>query len=211
MQFSLAKVSSTEVGLFGLLIILVFLAFFSLFLVGVWLTRKRERGALSPYSRLPLRRGSDIHYMTAEKVLRFLYDMHEYDNRMFDLRKAAYCRETGRIFPNAMTWYGGIDVDWSFLQKRYPGRYVSWGSLTPEQQEIVRCAHDNFIKGYQTDFSSAHPQPKSVEAKYAFAKPGPLYVDIETNVLLGWKEVPDTELEVLVVQKPMQIITITVT
>jgi hypothetical protein len=28
-------------------------------------------------------------------------------------------------------------------------------------------------------------------------------VDLETKVLLGWKEVPDTHLEVLIVQKPL--------
>ena len=33
-------------------------------------------------------------------------------------------------------------------------------------------------------------------------RPGPLYVDIETKVLLGWKVVPGTDLEVLIVQKP---------
>jgi hypothetical protein len=47
------------------------------------------------------------------------------------------------------------------------------------------------------------PQPTLIEAKYAFTKPGPLYVDISTNVLVGWQIVPDTELEVLVVQKPL--------
>lgn len=208
---ALAIVTSTQVGLFGLLIIVIFLILFALFIFGMWLTRRQNEGSLSPYSKTPLRRGSDLSYQAKVEVLRFMFNMHEYDNRIFELRKSAVCRDTGRIFPNAFTWYGTIDVDWSFLNKRYPGKYVSWGSLSPEQQEIIRCAHDNFIHGFQTDFSSRIPQPNKVEAKYAFSKPGPLYVDLETKVLLGWKCVPNTDLEVLVVQKPMQIITISVT
>ena len=67
--------------------------------------------------------------------------MHEYDNSIFDFGKAAFCRETGRIFPNVVTWYGTIKVDWTFLNKRYPGNYVSWGSLSEYQQEMIRSAH----------------------------------------------------------------------
>lgn len=162
---------------------------------------------MSPYSRLPMRRAGELSYDSKVKVLRFLYNMHQYDNRIFELEKAAICRETGRIFPNAVTWYGVIKLDWTFLQKRYPGSYVSWGSLTEEQQEIIRAAHDP-LTGFQTEFSSPISQPKSIEAKYAFSKPGPLYVDIDTKVLVGWQCVPESDLEVLVVQKPVQLIPI---
>jgi hypothetical protein len=195
----LADVNSTNVALFGILLLIIFLSLLSYFFYGLWLNRKKR--GLSPYSRLPLRRGSELPYYAAEKVLRFLFNMHQYDNRIFDLRRAAMCRETGRIFPEAITWHQTIEVSWDFLQKRYPGKYVSWGSLTSEQQEIVSSSH-NSLEGFQTEFSSPHPQPRLIEGKYAMAKPGPLYVDIENNVLLGWKCVPDTELEVLIVQKP---------
>jgi hypothetical protein len=117
------------------------------------------------------------------------------------LKKASICRETGRVFPNSVTWYDKIDLDWTFLQKRYPGVYVSWGSLTDEQQEVIRNSHHS-LEGFQIEFSSPYPSPKQIEAKYALARPGPLYVDIHTKVLLGWKSVPDTDLEVLIVQKP---------
>jgi len=201
----LAVVSSTQVALFGLLIILIFLVIFALCIFGVWLNKKRNQGCPSPYSRLPLRRASELSYSSKEKILRYLYNMHQYDNRIFEFRWSALCRETGRVFTNAITWYDTIKVDWTFLQKRLPGQYVSWGSLTGEQQDIVRNAHDN-LDAFQTEFSSPIPQPSVIEAKYAFTKPGPLYVDIQTNILLGWQIVPDTELEVLIVQKPLILI-----
>lgn len=197
----LAIVGPTDIALFGIFILVVVLVMSAFCIYGVWLSRRKD--SLSPYTRLPMSRGSDLSYYAAEQALRFLYYMHQYDNRIFNIRRAAVCRETGRIFPNVITWYGKIQVDWTFLQKRYPGKYVSWGSLTGDQKESVRNAHDS-LEGFQTEFSSPYPQPKAIEAKYAFAKPGPLYVDIETNVLLGWKCIPETDLEVLVVQKPTQ-------
>jgi hypothetical protein len=137
------------------------------------------------------------------KVLRYLYSLHEYDNRIFDIEKAAYCRETGRIFPRALNWFNAIQVDWSFLQKRYPGNYVSWGSLSEEQKSIIQNLHAS-LEGYQIQYSSPQPSPKKIDPKYAYTKPGPLYVDLETGILLGWKIVPDTDLEVLIVQKPLK-------
>jgi len=198
------ETNPVDIALFGIFILVVFLALFGIFWFNVWLNRLPA--SKSPYSRLPLRRASELSYDSKEKILRFLYKMFQYDNRIFEFKKAAFCRETGRIFPDSITWYDKIKVDWSFLQKRFPGRYVSWGSLTEEQQEIIRQAHDSLV-GFQTDFSSPHSKPSALEAKYAFAKPGPLYVEIETGVLLGWKIVPGTELEVLVVQKPTVILT----
>lgn len=120
---------------------------------------------------------------------------------MFDLRRAAYCRETGRIFPNVLTWYNTLNVDWNFLNKRYPGNWVSWGSLSDKQQEYALKAHHQ-LEGYQMERSSRQPQPRLVEPEYAFSKPGPLYIDLDTNIFLGWKCVPDTDYEVLIVTKP---------
>lgn len=194
-----AAVDSIDIALFGIFLLVTVIVLFALCVYGVWLSSQPD--SLSPYSRLPMRRGSDLSYFAAEKTLRFLYNTHQYDNRIFSLKRSAVCRETGRIFPNAITWYDKIVLDWTFLQKRYPGVYVSWGSLTEDQKEIVRAAHDT-LEGFQVEFSSPNPSPKMIEAKYALAKPGPLYVDLETRVLLGWKMVPYTDLEVLIVQKP---------
>lgn len=157
--------------------------------------------SLSPYTKMPLRRALDLSFDSKERVLRYLFSLHQYDNPLFDFEKAALCRETGRIFPNALTWYGSVKVNWSFLQKRYAGNYVSWGSLSEQQQEMIRFAHQS-LDGYQTEYSSKEPAPSRIEPYFATAVPGPLYVDLDTKVLLGWKQVPLTDLEVLIVQKP---------
>lgn len=204
----LAAINSVDIVFFGLFILITLLVFVALLAVSIWINRIPDTPSL--YSRLPMRRATELPYDSKEKVLRFLFYMHQYDNRIFSIKKAAFCRETGRIFPNAITWYNKIKIDWSFLQQRYPGHYVSWGSLTEEQQLIVSNVHDS-LDGFQTELSSPEPQPSHIEAMYAFAKPGPLYVDIESKVLLGWKIVPGTDLEVLIVQKPLNIITPTVT
>ncbi|NGX43291.1 MAG: hypothetical protein K940chlam7_01586 [Chlamydiae bacterium] len=202
MTFSLlAVLTYQDIVYFGAALSLVFLALSASFYFGWWMSRRSV--CPCPYTGHPLRLGSDLRYYTIEKVLRFLYDMHDYNNRMFDLNHAAVCRETGRIFSEAITWYDRIKVDWNFLQKRYPGKFVSWGSLSVEQKVIIKDKHHS-LKGFQTEFSSPTPSPRQIAPEYIYTKPGPLYVDIDTGVLLGWKIVPDTELEVLIVQKPVE-------
>lgn len=198
MQY-IGVISEVDVALFAISILVVFLLIVGGFFFNEW--RKRYQVALSPYSGLPLRKASDLPYGSAEKVLRYLYELHQYDNRIISLRKAALCRETGRIFPNCINSWGVIKVDWNFLQKRCPGNYVSWGSLTDSQQEAVRSLHDS-LEGFQTNFSSPNPSPRAIDPEYAFAKPGPLYVEPTTKVLIGWQTVPGTIFEVLVVKHP---------
>jgi hypothetical protein len=205
---NLAVVSETDVYLFVLLLTLLFFGLFAVFLFSIWASRRQS--CPSPYSGMPMRRASELSYEMVGKVLRYLYNYHQYDNRIFELAKAAVCRETGRIFPDAITWYDTIRVDWSFLKKRHPGNYVSWGSLTREQQEEIRSLHGS-LEGFQTEYSSPTPNPKNVEPEYAFTTPGPLYVDFDAKILLGWKRVPESDLEVLIVQRPMNIITLTLT
>lgn len=166
----------------------------------VWWFTERSQG-LSPYTGLTLRPANQLSYYAKERVLRFLHDFHQYDNRTFSLSRAAFCRETGRIFPNCITWFDTIRLDWSFLQKRYPGSYVSWGSLNQSQQEMIRRAHHT-LEGFQTAISCPDPAPRAIDPAYIYTKPGPLYVDIDTKVLVGWKIVPETSLEVLIVQQP---------
>lgn len=192
-------ITSGDIAWFSFAILFAFLFILAIFFLGFWV--KKHQVCLSPYTKRPLRLGSSIPYETREKVLRYLFFMHQYDNRMFDVRKAAFCRETGRLFPHAVFYFDTIFVDWTFLEKRYPGNYVSWGSLSNEQKEMIRNSHLQ-IEGYQTDFSSPQYSPRMIETEYAYETPGPLYVDLETKVLLGWKVVPGTNLEVLVVQKP---------
>lgn len=168
----------------------------------------RREASLSPYTGLPLRRATGLSYLARERVYRVLHQLNQYDNRLFDLRKAALCRETGRIFPNCVTWYDTIKLDWTFLQKRFPGHFVSWGSLNSDQQAAIKNVHQD-MKGFQTMFSCPEPSPRLVDERYVYEKPGPLYVDVNTGTLVGWKCVPDTDLEILIVQKPTEIITLT--
>ncbi len=200
-------VTAFEAYIFGIAVLAAFFLMFGAFWLGWWLNRKEA--SLSPYTGLPLRRATGISYFSLEKLYRFLHDRHQYENRILDIQRAALCRETGRLFGDCITWYGSIQVDWNFIQKRFPGNYVSWGSLTEEQQETIRSAHDS-LEGFQTFYSSSQPSPRLVESKYAMAVPGPLYVEIKTGTLVGWMCVPDTELEVLIVQKPAQVITINI-
>jgi hypothetical protein len=182
-----------------ILVSFAFLAF--LFWIG-WRISQRTQ-AVSPYTGVPLRRTSEISYYSAEKILRYLYDLRQYDNRIFKLSKSAFCRETGRIFQDCVTIFDTIKIDWTFLQKRYPGNWISWGSLSKEQQDAIREVHTSLEK-FQTIESSPTPAPRLIESEYVYTKPGPLYVDLETKVLLGWQVVPGTEFEILIVQKPIK-------
>lgn len=187
----------------AILLAMIILVSFALLILAFWLGwRLTQRShSVSPYTGIPLRRTSEISYYSAERILRFLYDLHQYDNRIFKLKRASFCRETGRIFQDSVTWYDTIQVDWNFLQKRFPGHYISWGSLSKELQDELREIHGS-LEGFQTAFSSPTPAPRGIEPEYVYAKPGPLYVDLETKVLLGWKIVPGTDFEVLIVQNP---------
>lgn len=195
----MTEFSATALVLFGLAILGTFFLLIFAFWMGYRYTQRE--GCLSPYSGMPLRRGYDLPYYSVERVLRYLYELQDYNNPMFDLRYSAVCRETGRIFPDSITWMDTIRVDWNFLQKRKPGQYVSWGSLSQDQQEYLKEIHGS-LEGFQVELSSPNPLPRAIEPKYAIEKPGPLYVDIDTYVLLGWKIVPGTDLEVLIVKWP---------
>lgn len=193
--------------LVGIAVLLTFLLIFGVFWLWWWVNRKEA--SLSPYTGLPLRRATSLSYFSLERVYRFLHEHEQFDNRLFDIKRAALCRETGRIFPDCITWYDAIQLDWNFIQKRFPGSYVSWGSLIEQQQESLKVAHGS-LEGFQTQNSSSQASPRLVESKYALEKPGPLYVEIGTGTLVGWMCVPETELELLIVQKPLKIITINV-
>lgn len=192
----------SEFVLSVLIVFVVLLGLLVYFSFTMW--RGLQNVCPSPYTGMPLRKASELTYYTKDKVLNYLYQLHQYDNRMFDIDRAALCRETGRIFPDAVTFLNRIQVNWNFLQKRYPGNYVSWGSLNADLKKEILNLHGS-LEGFQTEFSSPDPSPRMIDPEIALKKPGPLYVDLETKVVIGWKSVPQTELEVLVVQKPKKI------
>lgn len=194
-------ITSDDTFLIVIGVFLVFTGLLALFVFGWWFAKK-ERG-LSPYTGQPLRFGTDLHWFSKERVLKFLFERSDYYNQLINFEKAAYCRETGRIFTHCVTWYGAIKVDWGFIQKRVQGNFVSWGSLEPDQQQIIREQHGS-LENFQTEFSSTRPAPNQVEEPFIYRRPGPLYVDINTGILVGWQCVPETELEVLIVQRPLE-------
>lgn len=194
-----ASDSTYQVLVLSAAICLTFAGLFLAFWLGYWISTKQQ--GQSPYTGSPLRRCTDLTYFAAERVLRYMYNIKQYDNQVFKLRKSAYCRETGRIFINCVSIFNTVNVDWTFISKRYRGNYVSWGSLTRDQKIDIANAHESLEK-FQTTISSPEPSPRNVASEYVFVKPGPLYVDVNTKVLVGWQEVPDTGMEVLIVQKP---------
>lgn len=185
--------------LFGVAVLGAFTLLVATAWAGHWI--RSQPPSKSPYTGQPLRKCSDLSYFMQEQILRYLFFLRQYDNSIFNMEKAAFCRTTGRIFQNCITWYGVIKVDWNFLKKRHPGNWVSWGSLTDNQQRAIIEAHHK-LEGYQMELSSPEPSPNKITPEYAFTIPGPLYVDLETKNLLGWKAVPGTEFEVLILTKP---------
>jgi hypothetical protein len=190
----------------GAVALLIFSFFLVLGILGFllwygWFVSK-TRGALCPYTKGPLFLGVDIAPSIRKYVDSFLLSHSQPENEPFDFSKAAICEKTGRIFPNCVARGERIHLDWTFLQKRHPGSFVSWGSLSEMEQWQVRSCHES-MQGFQCESSATMPLPKEIDPYHANKKPGPLYVDKQTKVLLGWKEVPGTRFEVLIVQKPL--------
>lgn len=184
---------------FLLIATLLFLSLLMLLLR--WVSGKR-RVAACPYTGRPLRRALEIPFLSMYRIRRYMDANQDFYNRPFSFRTAAFSRETGRIYPDSVNWRGEIHVDWSFLLKRFPGHFVSWGSLSLEKQRLIREKH-TALTGFQTERSSARPAPQEAEKELMYLIPGPLYVDPDTGVLLGWKRVPETPFEILVVQRPL--------
>jgi len=193
--------STLMVLLFAALIFFSFIFLAILFWFGWRLTQRVQ--VVSPYTGVPLRRMTEVSFFSAERIMLYLYELHQYDNRIFKLSKAAFCRETGRIFQDCVTIFDTIRIDWNFLQKRYPGNWTSWGSLSQETRDEIRKVHTSLDK-FQTIESSPSPSPRAIEPSYCYTKPGPLYVDLDSKILLGWQVIPGTEFEVLIVQKPIK-------
>lgn len=195
-----ALVGDSAEVLFILGIVLLLGALFSFFWAG-WRITHRPGSSRSPYNKRPLRLCGELTYPAAEKLQLYVLTQG-FDNLHFNVNRAAVCRETGRIFSNVVTPSKTIIVGKSFLKKYWKGSLVSWGSLTAEQKVYVRLQHHD-LEGFQIEFSCPKPRPEEIDPPYIATKPGPLYVDLRSNVLVGWKCVPGTDLEVIVVQKPV--------
>jgi hypothetical protein len=187
----------------------IFFFFFALiFLIGIfcflfwcgWFVT-RTRGSLSPYSKQPMMYGTDMPLSIVRQIEEHMKTLPQPDNPPFDMTKAAVCRETGRIFQNAVGKTGVILIHANFLQDRLRGNWVSWGSLSEMQKGVIRLHHIS-LEGFQQEKSCPNPRPEAIGSDYIYTKPGPLYVDATTKTFLGWQHVPGTNFEVLVVKRP---------
>jgi hypothetical protein len=145
--------------------------------------------------------GADVARSLAGIVNAFLQEEPQPENPPIDFLLASYCPQTGRIFPNTVTEKERVQLSWDFLKRRWPGMFISWGALSEEERGVVRLLHGS-LDGFQTEHSSTHVAPESVVEEFSSLAPGPLYIDQKTKVVIGWKKVPGTYFEVLVVQQP---------
>ncbi|SCA62368.1 hypothetical protein SCG7086_AA_00020 [Chlamydiales bacterium SCGC AG-110-P3] len=192
----------SSIALFVLVFFLCFAVMFAIVWIGWWVTNRQ--GSVSPFTGHEMRRGEDLAYSAVQEVQKWLDSMADPDNPVLDIRRASVCRETGRIIPDSVNLFNVIKVDWGFLERRYPGRWVSWGSLSAVEKQKLKDCHES-LDGFQVDESSSNPDPKAVDLYHMTLKPGPLYVDKASRVLMGWKVIPRTNLEVLVVQRPYRL------
>lgn len=198
----MAQIGQDDLALFGLALFFVLFGLITYFYLSYWNIGAKK--GISPYTGLPMRPARELTYAMKERVRMFLREQGGSENRPFDFNQAALCRDTGRLFPDCTTFFGGVQLDWSFIQKKARGNFLSWGSLSEDKKREIISVHDP-LTGFQTEFSSRNPSPRMVEESFAIQKPGPLYADPETLCLVGWKRVPETDLEVLIVQRPKKI------
>lgn len=182
--------------LFGVMVAILFFGWLS--------TKKKVSYVLSPYAKVPVRPLLSVNFLALQKIEDFIETLPGYDNRMFNFKRSVYCRETGRIFFDCVDWKGKVSLDWSFLQQRHRGSWVSWGSLREEKQREFKEKHES-LKNFQVELSCPNLKPEEITDEYLYVKPGPLYADLLSYKLLGWQIVPGTDFEVLVLQLPKKI------
>ena len=187
-------------------VVVVFLSFLVSFVILIfftWFGWKKEgrRGDTCPYTHEPMRLGVDIATSLTGYVNAFIKEQEQPDNPDIDFAKAAYCPKTGRIFPECVQPGEQVSLSWDFIKRRYKGTFVPWGALSEEERGVIKLLHDS-LEGFQTEKNSLMLRPEDIEEDLATVTPGPLYVDRSAKILMGWKKVPGTYFEVLVVQKP---------
>ena len=195
---SFQELGTSSMAAFWVVVLIISAFILIFFLAGWWLFNARE--AKSPYLGGKGIFGHELSFPAIEKVHQFLSAHHDVNNPIFDLNNACVCKTTGRIFPDTLGFAGAKSVGWSFISRMYPGAYVSWGSLSPQERDRLYSESPELFEGYQIHDSSAEEKPKKASEYHQALKPGPLYIDRDSKVLVGWKCVPETVLEVLVVQ-----------
>ncbi|SCA58719.1 Uncharacterized protein AB751O23_AL_00190 [Chlamydiales bacterium SCGC AB-751-O23] len=196
---SFQQLGLSSMAIFWVIVLGISALIFLFSLTGWWIFNGRI--GKSPYLGGILLNGYEISFPAIEKMHQFFLKYHNADNPIFDLNKATVCKTTGRIFPDTLGFSGAKTTAWSFINKAHSGNYVSWGSLTnTEKNKFLNLLPDS-IKDFQIEQSSEESNPEKASEFHQALKPGPLYVDLEQGVLVGWKCVPETVLEVLIVQQ----------
>lgn len=169
--------------------ILGFIIFFSLIIGATYYLYwwSHLKGRKSPFSGKLLARGEEIFYACAEKIYFFSSELSQPENASFDLAEAVFCRETNRIFPSSINAFGEINLIRNYLKKYYPSKLVPWFRLTDSEKVKLASMHSS-LEGFQIG--------KSLSL-------GPLFVDRKRSILVGWKRIPETKMEIIVIQKPL--------
>ncbi len=145
-----------------------------------WYVTNRQ-GARSPFSGKPMIRGHDLTFEAVARLRTHLGKAPQPENPDFQWTHSVVCRETGRVFTDVVNRWGVARVSSNYLKRRYPGTYTPWTALQPSERQAVLARHPQGIGAYELDG---------------------LYVDLTTKTLLGWQRVPETGLQILIVNKP---------
>lgn len=155
----------------------------------------------SPFSGLPLRKGGELSFFAEKKLHEFYMSLPRHFNQTPKLDKSTICTSTGRIFPNSISKFGATSNPKDIFLNYPKGDYILWQELSDPLKKTIIENHDS-IKGFQINQLPKYTKEQPLNHKFAHIKPGPLFVDLKTKALLGWKEIPETNLETLVYQPP---------
>jgi len=147
----------------------------------------------SPYGGGPLRKLEELHYDKLFLLERYLQS----HNLSYSLKESLICEKTGRVFPKKTLRFNTLSVSRNFLSRMHQGKWLLWSSLSDQQKKKVVRSHLLHYDQLE-QFQCEGFQNKSSLEEERRGKPGPLYVDLKTKNLLGWRSVPTTDLELLV-------------
>ncbi len=143
-----------------------------------------QRKARSPFTGKKLLPATCILYPAAEKIALFMQAEKQVP---IDWEQATFCPDTRRIFPKSLNQLGAVALPSPYWRGVYDKpSLTAWLFLTDEQKDEMFQLH-GAIKGFQLGHQK---------------RPGPLFVDLKSKTLVGWKQVPDTDIEVLIVHYP---------
>jgi hypothetical protein len=211
MQMILLDINNPQnIGEFAFLLFLVelliaLLLFAVVFGIGYWITQRPH--TRSPFTDSPLLSASNLSFQAMQKVHSFVHALPLGSICKLDLNEAGVCRQTGRIFPNCTNRFGIVILPKNYLELYYPAKLIPWSALSSEQQTLIRQQHITLEKFQISWYNSSQPSVNSkfiYDSSYLLTKPGPLFVDLATATLVGWQCVPDTELELLIIQRPKE-------